>query len=136
MPRRPLPSAKETPATMKQKILVVDDEQALTGFLSELLQGRGYQVAAVNDSQEALSIYLDDPDAIDLVISDQTMPKMTGLELSRALLQVRPELPIILCSGYSDELTEESIRDTGIRKFFPKPLETKTLTEAVAKILR
>ncbi len=117
------------------RVLVVDDEQAITGFLAELLGSNGYEVLTCNDAQSALTQFLADPAAIDLMVTDQTLPKMTGVELSKAVLQLRPELPIILCSGYIDETTEQAIKETGISKFFTKPVNAMELLEQLAELL-
>lgn len=116
-------------------ILVVDDEASVAGFLGELLESRGYCVQVVNDSDTALQRFRDDPGAFDLVVMDQTMPGMTGMELAGALLDMRPALPIILCTGYSEEVDEARARARGIRGYLTKPLSVRALLETVRELL-
>jgi PAS domain S-box-containing protein len=117
------------------RILVVDDEASVAGFLGELLECRGYRVQVLNDSETVLQQLRDAPDACDLVVMDQTMPGITGVELARALLELRAELPIILCTGYSDEVDEARARALGIRGFLNKPLSARTLLEMIERLL-
>lgn len=119
----------------QRRILVVDDEIALTGFLSELLESRGYEVMAVNDAYDALEIFRKDPYAIDLVLTDQTMPGMTGAEMSTELLNVRSEMPIILTTGFSELIDEDGAKELGIRAYIRKPMETQHLLNTIKALL-
>ncbi len=119
----------------KERIMFVDDEKALVNLAEEGLQRIGYSVHIETDSQEALKIFKQNPDQFDLVITDQTMPKLTGTELSKELLKVRPDIPIILYSGLMEELPKEKIELTGIRTFLSKPLLIKQLSESIREIL-
>ena len=119
-----------------RKILLVDDEISITGYLSELLEMHDYEVTVCNDSLHALSLFVDDPLAFDLVITDMTLPGMTGIEMAAGMLQARPELPVILCSGYIDEDTRQTISTTGIKATFNKPVDSRELIESVGKLLR
>ena len=84
---------------------------------------------------EALTIFMQDPKRFDLVITDQTMPEMTGVVLATKLLKVRPDLPIILCTGYSESVSTETAKEAGIREFVMKPASKKELAEAVHRAL-
>jgi CheY-like chemotaxis protein len=100
-----------------------------------MLERLGYRVTVRMSSTEALSIFQNQPDAFDLVITDQTMPGMTGFDLARRMLQIRPGLPIILCTGYSNQLSEDNITSFGIKGFAMKPLTKKDIAVLVRKIL-
>ena len=86
-------------------------------------------------SVEALELFRADPDAFDLVFTDQTMPRMSGSELATELLKLRPNLPIILCTGYSAKVSEEDAKEIGIRKFCMKPLDMMQLASVAREVL-
>jgi len=90
---------------------------------------------ATFSSIEALEVFQAQPNKFDLVITDQTMPNMTGEELSRELMRIRPDIPIILCTGYSELITEEKAKSMGFREFVMKPLVARKLAETVRKVL-
>jgi CheY-like chemotaxis protein len=100
-----------------------------------MLERLGYRVTVRSNSIEALSTFQDEPDQFDLVITDQTMPGMTGSDLARRILQIRPEMPIILCTGYSTIISEEKARNYGIKGFAMKPLAKKYLADLIRKLL-
>ena len=106
-------------------ILLVDDEEILIEMGQPLLERLGYEVTAHTSSLDALATFQRDPHRFDAVITDQTMPGMTGLDLARRLLQIRPELPIILCTGYSNLVDETTAKAWGIKGFAMKPLTKK-----------
>lgn len=114
-----------------KSVLLVDDEVTITGYLSEMLEIKGFSVTCCNNSQEALSNFVANPEGYDIVITDMTLPGMTGVELARGMLAVRPDLPIILCSGYIDEEKREEIQQAGIREFFNKPVDSGQLIQAI-----
>ncbi len=118
-----------------ERILFIDDEKILTEMAQSMLQRLGYTVTICTSSLEALAIFQSQPDAFDLVITDQTMPGMTGLDLSRRMLQIRPDLPIILCTGYSSQVSEEKARSAGIRGFALKPLAKKDIAALIREVL-
>ncbi len=103
--------------TGSEHILLVDDERALQDIGTQMLQHLGYRVVTAGGSTEALEIFRQSPEAFDLVITDMTMPQMTGEELARELLAIRANLPIILCTGYSEKITPEKALQIGIRDF-------------------
>lgn len=116
-------------------ILFVDDEKPIIDSGKRILRGLGYDVISTTSSIEALKIFKAQPDSFDLVLTDMTMPKMTGLEFSREVLKIRPGIPIILCTGYSLGLTEPMIRKTGIRKMVMKPMISSELAAAINEVL-
>lgn len=117
------------------RILFVDDEEPLAGLGQRLLERLGYTVVAQTSSLEALKIFEKHPYHFDLVISDYTMPHMTGVALARAMMSVRPDIPVILCTGFSETITEEKAKEMGIREFLMKPLAIRQLAEIISKIL-
>lgn len=118
-----------------ESILFVDDDEALIQFGEGVLQYLGYQVLARTGSMEALSDFRSRPGHFDLIITDQTMPKMTGIKLAEELLEIRPDIPIILCTGYSEQANEEKAKSAGIRKLLLKPYTIKDLAEAIRGVL-
>lgn len=122
-------------ATGRERILFVDDEPAIVNFGRSFLRSLGYHVETEIDSVAALAKVTADPEAFDLIITDQTMPEITGLELARSMLALRPDLPIILCTGYSAALSEKEVCSAGIKKFLAKPLDTRVLADAVREVL-
>ncbi len=105
-----------------EHILFVDDEAAIVDMGRQMLEYLGYRVTTRTSSMEALELFRVDPERFDLVITDMTMPNMTGVELSSEIRRVRTDTPIILCTGFSDLLTPEKIKSMGIQGFAMKPL--------------
>jgi signal transduction histidine kinase/ActR/RegA family two-component response regulator len=133
-----LPLTAETTASApvgNERILLVDDEEMLAAMSRTMLQRLGYTVTVHSSGQEALADFTRQPEAFDLVITDQTMPAMTGTELAAALLRVRPDLPIILCTGYSSLITKERAMALGIRGFALKPLSRQTIAGIIREAL-
>jgi PAS domain S-box-containing protein len=116
-------------------ILVVDDEPRLVHYFAELLESQGYRVTGITDAREALQRFIQSPEKVDLVITDQTMPEMTGAELARKMLGVRPSLPVILCTGYSAEIDAESARAIHVAGYFEKPVLPEDLIRRVGELL-
>lgn len=124
----------ETP-TGSARILFIDDEDFLVELGKNLLEKLGYTVTGFTDSVEALNVFTGNPDVFDLVITDQTMPKITGIELARKLLAARPDIPIVLCTGHSDSVSPETVEGIGIRLFVMKPLAKSELARVVRDVL-
>ena len=118
-----------------ERILLVDDEQILADMGKTMLERLGYKVTVRMNSLEALTTFKNQPDAFDLVITDQTMPGMTGTDLARRILQIRPGMPIILCTGYSSTISEEKVKSYGIKAFAMKPLARKDIAALIRKVL-
>lgn len=120
--------------TGTEHILFVDDEQFLTDIGKEILSGMGYRVTAVNDSREALEIFSRSPDHFDIIVTDMTMPEITGIQLAKAVFCIRPGIPLILCTGYSESATAPMAEETGIQDFFIKPINYFDLARAVRRL--
>jgi CheY-like chemotaxis protein len=118
-----------------ERILFIDDEEMLAEMGKTMLERLGYRVTARTNSIEALQTIQNQPDYFDLVITDQTMPGMTGSDLARCILQIRPGMPIILCTGFSNLISEEKARNYGIKGFAMKPLAKKDLAALIRKVL-
>ena len=124
-------SAVPRPLGGHQRVLVVDDEPAVARSSARILERFGYGVTFHTDPTEALAAFREHPDAFDLVISDLTMPGLSGLELAREMLALRPGLPVILTSGYVDEDTLASALSLGVRDVLLKPVMANQLADAV-----
>jgi PAS domain S-box-containing protein len=118
-----------------ERILVVDDEAPIAKLNGMLLESLGYSVATRTSSIEALELFRSNPGDFDLVISDMTMPKMTGNLLAAELMKIKPEIPIILCTGYSKKASDESAKEMGIKEFLYKPVTKANLAKTVRKTL-
>lgn len=122
-------------ATGKKRILVVDDEDLLVELNRQRLNRLGYEVVATTSSAAALEIFREEPDIFDLVVTDYTMPHMTGMDLAMELLRLRHNIPIIICTGYSENFSPNKAREAGIKAFLMKPLENREMAEAIRQIL-
>jgi len=118
-----------------ERILLVDDEEILADLGEMMLGQLGYAVTALTRSSEALVIFQQQPDSFDVVITDQTMPDMTGIDFARKLWQIRPGLPIILCTGYSTLINEEQAKAAGFKGFAMKPLSKQVIATLLRKVL-
>jgi signal transduction histidine kinase/ActR/RegA family two-component response regulator len=121
--------------TGNERILFVDDEKALVDIGVQLLEHLGYQVVARTSSIEALEAFRNQPEKFDLVVSDQTMPNMTGEMLAKELLRIRPDIPIVLCTGYSEMISEEKAIALGIKKLIMKPILMREISQTIRQIL-
>lgn len=118
-----------------ESILLVDDEKAAVDITQKMLEKFGYKVTSTTSSREALEIFLGNPAAFDLVITDMTMPNMTGDELAKEILSSAPEMPVILCTGFSDNINEEKSKSLGIRCFILKPIIMNKLAKKIREVL-
>lgn len=118
-----------------ERVLLIDDEVALMEIGERLLEKLGYKVTAKNSSVEALALFTADPSRFDVVVTDQTMPEITGLELARACIALRPDIPIILATGFSHTVDADAAQTAGIRAFVMKPLTKGELARTVRKVL-
>jgi PAS domain S-box-containing protein len=121
--------------TGNEHILFVDDEGLLVQMVGEMLAQLGYRVTARTNPREALELFLANPDDFHLVITDQTMPDLTGIELSRAILEARPEMPIILLTGYSEAASQEKATQLGIEELIMKPVVEEQIAQAIRHVL-
>ncbi|MDX9762728.1 MAG: MASE3 domain-containing protein [Desulfomonilia bacterium] len=120
----------------KRSILLVDDEAIILSSVSKVLKILGYEVTPAGSGADALSLFSANPDAYDLVITDQTMPQMTGVDLATEITGIRPGVPVILCSGFSDTVSEKKLADSGIRALLSKPADMQELKSAIEKALK
>ncbi len=123
-----LPSGSES-------ILFVDDEEMITFLARTLLEGLGYKVLAYTDSQQALATFRDEPESFDLVVTDQTMPGLTGMDLATEVRKIRGDMPVVLCSGYSPDMTMRKMRQVGISEYVMKPIDRAILAQAVRRAM-
>lgn len=114
-----------------EHILLVDDEPQLLTLQRQILERLGYEITAMSNSVEALEIFAKMPGSFDLLVTDQTMPNLTGAELSIEVLKLRHDLPIILCTGFSEALSPEAAAEIGIRHYLQKPVPLKSLARTV-----
>ena len=132
VPEKPTPP--DMPAGTEQ-ILLVDDEQDIAEIGRQTLEHLGYSVIVKTRSVDALSLFQEDPEKFDLIITDMTMPVMTGDKLAGEMLKQRPDVPIILCTGYSEHMSEEQAREIGIRAYVMKPYLIQDLAKMVRQVL-
>lgn len=119
----------------RERILVVDDELPLTRLMTKMLSNMGYLVTTHNNPVEALAQFRHAPEKFDMVISDVTMPQMAGPEMAREMLKIRPGLPLLLCTGYSESISEKVAANIGVRALVHKPLVRHELCSAIRSVL-
>lgn len=132
---KPAASPNKIQVAGSEHILLVDDEDSITSLGKKSLQRLGYQVTIASDGQIALDIFLKNPGLYDMVVTDQTMPNLTGDLLAHEVLKLRPDMPIILCSGHNTEVTPENSESIGIRRFMYKPYGPKELAQLIREVL-
>ncbi len=118
-----------------ERILFVDDEVALADIGMQMLQSLGYKVVSRTSSSEALETFRRRPDEFDLIVTDNTMPNMTGVELAKRVKRIRPDMPIILCTGFSERILEEKIKAIGITGFLMKPIIRGDIAKVIRQVL-
>ncbi|MEN6489725.1 MAG: PAS domain S-box protein, partial [Smithella sp.] len=119
----------------KERILFVDDEEALVELGENVLSSLGYDVVGKKNSLEALELFSAFPEKFDLVVTDMTMPNMTGIDLAQKILRIKPGIPIILCTGFSETITQESIDSVGVRDLIMKPFKRHQIAESIRRTL-
>jgi two-component system, cell cycle sensor histidine kinase and response regulator CckA len=119
-----------------ERILFVDDEELLASLGKQVLEALGYSVVIQTNGLEALETFRLRPYAFDLVITDMTMPGLTGRELAGEVMAIRPEIPIILCTGYSESIDQKTAMEAGIRGFIMKPMLIRELSDLIRKVLK
>lgn len=118
-----------------ERILFVDDEEMLVNMGEQVLTKLGYKVDARTNSIEALELFRMSPENFDLVITDQTMPDMTGMQLAEEVKRIRPDIPVILCTGFSQTIDEKTVKDKGIDAFLMKPINKKDIAHIIREVL-
>jgi len=129
------PESDLAPPRGTERILFVDDEPVLVKMAEEMLGGLGYRVTALADSRKAFDLFLENPDAFDLVITDITMPGMTGDALAQAILRKRPGMPVVICTGYSERVSEAEAKRIGARAYLLKPFSLPAIAGVIRSIL-
>jgi signal transduction histidine kinase/ActR/RegA family two-component response regulator len=119
----------------EERILLVDDEEQIVAMEQQMLENLGYRVTARTDSMEALRVFADHPHNFDLVITDMTMPQMSGDQLAQKMLDIQPKIPVILCTGFNEIITEEKALAMGIQKFVMKPVIKNVLATTIRTVL-
>jgi CheY-like chemotaxis protein/anti-sigma regulatory factor (Ser/Thr protein kinase) len=135
--RRAAPETRVLPQLPKgtERVLFVDDEKTLTSMGRRLLESLGYRVKTFTDPVEALTYFQREPEGVDLVLTDMTMPGLTGDQLAQKMMAVRPDIPIVLCTGFSIKIDEASAKALGIRAFINKPILRGDLATALRQVL-
>ena len=118
-----------------ERIMVVDDEESIVSLTKAALTNLGDTVTGITSGTEALEKFNANPASFDLVITDQTMPDLTGAELAQEILTIRPDMPIILCTGYSSVISEQDALAIGIKKYVRKPCNAVQLARNVREVL-
>ena len=119
----------------KKVILLVDDEKMMVDVIGQTLERLGYSVVAETSSIDALETFQERPDEFDLVITDQIMPNMTGTHLAEELIAIRPDIPVILCSGFPENISPEKLRRIGIKEFIAKPVSRQKIAAIIQTVL-
>jgi len=127
-------SVAEIP-TGKERILFVDDEKMLMDIGKKMLSSLGYEVLALNSSIEALETFQESPDEFDLIITDHTMPHMTGYDMAKRMLEIKQSARIILCTGYSNTITPEKVASAGIKALVYKPIARENIAKKIREVL-
>ena len=118
-----------------EHVLLVDDEEPIAQLERQMLERLGYKVTARINSKEALEAFKAKPNAFDLVITDMTMPNMTGDQLSKELKEIRPDIPVIICTGFSERISKENAEAVGVNGFLMKPIIKSDLAQMVREVL-
>ncbi|MBI5589777.1 MAG: response regulator [Deltaproteobacteria bacterium] len=126
---------RESAPTGTERILFIDDEPMIPEFCNYMLQQLGYRVEIRTNPLDALDYFRENPDKVDVMITDQTMPGITGIELAKRVLQLRPELPVILCTGFSQQEMVEAARKVGIQEVLFKPVGSLVIARTIRKVL-
>ena len=121
--------------TGTERILFVDDETNIVNMGKQMLESLGYDVVTRNSSTEAWEFFQAQPGSVDLVITDMTMPQMTGEDLAREIMGLRPDMPVILCSGFSARMDEVKAKAMGIKAFVSKPVLKREIGETIRQVL-
>jgi CheY-like chemotaxis protein len=127
--------ARELPRGHGETVMIVDDERPLVALAEEMLADLSYEPVGYDSSVAALQAFRADPQRFDLVLTDETMPDLVGTELAREILQLRPDVPIVLMSGYAGAQLAERAGAVGIREVLRKPLVSSDIAESLARVL-
>lgn len=129
------PQSSESNNREREVILLVDDEEMMLDVTRQILERLGFDVVAKTSSIDALEAFQEEPDEFDLVITDQVMPNMTGTQLARKLVSIRPDISVILCSGFPENVCPEEFKSIGIKEFIAKPISKQEIAAIIRKVL-
>ena len=129
------PQSSESNTREREVILLVDDEEMMLDVTRQILERLGFDVVAKTSSIDALEAFQEEPDEFDLVITDQVMPNMTGTQLARKLVSIRPDISVILCSGFPENVCPEELKSIGIKEFIAKPISKQEIATIIRKVL-
>lgn len=131
-----MPKAKAEKALARgnERIMIVDDQEYILKMMHRILSYLGYNVISEQSSPKALAFFQKDPSALDMIITDQTMPDLTGADMAKKILSIRPDIPIIICTGFSDLVSPEDAKAIGIREYLMKPISITNLAQAIRKV--
>lgn len=118
-----------------ESILIVDDEEAAVKANQQMLEKLGYNVTAKTNSLKALETFKNNPTRFDMVITDMTMPDITGKDLAREMISIRPDIPVIICTGFSNQIDEKKAKEMGIRAFIIKPIVMRKMAQTIRDVL-
>jgi len=121
--------------TGHEHILLVDDEATVIKLEQQMLERLGYQVTSCNSSLEAIEVFHSNPDAFDIIITDMTMPNMTGDQVAKNILSIKPDTPIIIITGFSERINKEKAETIGIKGFLMKPVLISDMAQMVRNVL-
>ena len=116
-------------------ILVIDDDELVSEYLGALLEAENYDVMVLNEPMAALEYFKTYPDYFDLIITDQIMPALTGVEIAQSILELRPDLPVLLITGYSEKISAENAESFGLSGFFPKPINENLFLDKINNLI-
>ena len=121
--------------TGTERLLLVDDEESVVRLEKQMLERLGYKVVAQSSSIDALEIFKANPDDYDLVVTDMTMPNMTGDKLAKEILSIKLDMPVIICTGFSERINKEQAEAIGVDGFLMKPVVKSEMAQMVRKVL-
>jgi len=119
----------------RRKILVVDDDELVSEYLGALLEAESYEVVVKNEPFAALEYFHAHADDFDLIITDQVMPGLTGVEIAQEILKVRPSLPVLLITGYSKKISADNAESFGLSGFFSKPINESLFLDKISNLV-
>ena len=126
--------ADELP-TGDETLLFVDDEKSIVDLFGQILEGLGYRVVSKTNPVAALEAFRSNPDHFHAVITDMTMPQMTGAQLAQKLMEIRKDIPVVICTGYSNMINAKKARSAGIAEYLMKPVDTRKMARIIRKVL-
>ena len=116
-------------------ILVVDDDELVSEYLGALLEAEDYDVMVLNEPVAALEYFKEHPNDFDLIVTDQVMPGLTGIEIAQSILELRPDMPVLLITGYSEKISAENAKSFGLSGFFPKPINENLFLDKISNLV-